>query len=100
LYQALDSLKAFERQIKHAVKLVASLPLDSKNILMPLGDPLYIQWQSYLVLYHEFFLSARFQIIVTKVQTSQKQEALLTSGNLTLQQKSSLQGEFSDHIHT
>jgi hypothetical protein len=98
LYQALGSLKAFERRIEHAVKLVASLPLDAKNILMPLADPIYIQWKSFPVLNHDFFSSPQFQEIVMQVQTGQKHEALLTSGELTFQLKSSLQREFSDRI--
>ena len=64
LHQALGSLKAFERRIAHAVKLVASLPLDSKNILMSFADPIYIQWASFPVLDHLFFHSPSFQEIV------------------------------------
>jgi hypothetical protein len=87
LYQALGSLKAFESQIAHAVKLLASLPLDAKNILMPLVEPIYIKWQSFPVLHNDFFGSPWFQALVTLVQTGQKQEALLTSGELSHHQK-------------
>jgi hypothetical protein len=65
---------------------------------MPLAEPIYIQWQSFPVLQHDFFSSLRFQALVTLVQTGQKQEALMTSGELTQQQKSSMQREFSDQI--
>ncbi len=98
LYQALGCLKAFESRIAHAVKLLASLPLDAKNILMPLAEPIYIKWEKFPVLHHDFFCSSRFQALVTLVQTGQKQEALLTSGDLSHQQKSSMQREFSDRI--
>jgi hypothetical protein len=98
LYQALGSLKAFKRRIEHAVKLLASLPLDAKNILMPLAEPIHIQWQSYPVLHHDFFSSTRFEALVTLVQTGQKQEALLLSGDLSQHQKSSMQREFTDRI--
>jgi hypothetical protein len=98
LHQALGSLKAFERRIEHAVKLVASLPLDSKNILSPEAPPIFVRWERYPVLNHDYFRSELFSQVVTKVQSAQKQDALLMSDDTTPQQKSYFQRELSQHV--
>ena len=74
LFQARGCLLAFERRIGQAVLMLASLPLDSKNNLMPDLPPLYIRWKNHPVCLLSFFQSSVFQNICHRVHKRQKEE--------------------------
>jgi hypothetical protein len=75
LNQALGSLKATERRIHNAVKLLASKVPDDRNNLLAEEPAIYLRWQT-PVLLHDFFASEEFCVIVKRVQGGQIRESL------------------------
>jgi hypothetical protein len=88
MFQARGCLFAFERQIGQAALMLASLPLDSKNNLMPDLPPLYLQWSQHPLCLLEFFQSLVFQTNCCRVYESQKEEFDQSQDEFTACQKS------------
>jgi hypothetical protein len=87
LNQALGSLKAMERRVHNAVKLLASKPQDDRNHLLVEAPAIYLCWKT-PILDHTFFSSAAFSAIVERVQRGQLQESLMASEEPSPQQLS------------
>jgi hypothetical protein len=76
LNQALGALKAMERRIHSAVKLLASYFQDDRNLLLPDIPAIFLTWRS-PILTHPFFKSTSFHTIVQRVQEGQRRESML-----------------------
>lgn len=87
LFQARGCLLAFERRIGQAVKMLASLPLNEKNLVLLEEPPLHKRWANHPVCILDFFQSPAFQNIMDRVQKGQRQESFSTSNELTSRQK-------------
>ena len=98
LCQSLGGLKAIEWRIFHGVLLLASLPLDSNNILMTDQPPIITRWASFSVTKLPFFSSVEFHNILNKVHASQKSHAQLLHLELSSQNKNIIQMEIGERI--
>jgi hypothetical protein len=94
----MGGLKSLEWRILHGVLLLASLPLDSNNILMADQPPIIARWSSFSVCQMTFFKSAVFHDIMTKVHESQKKHANLLHLELSPENKKFVQLEIGDRI--
>jgi hypothetical protein len=87
LFQARGCLLAFERRIGQGVKMLASLPLNEKNLMLAEEPAIHLHWANHPVCLLDYFQSIVFQNISNRVQKGQRQESFATSNDLSSRQK-------------
>jgi hypothetical protein len=75
LNQAFGALKAMERRVHSAVKLLASKPQDDRNHFLNEKLPIHKCWKT-PILNHPFFSSVAFLAIADRVQGAQLRESM------------------------
>jgi hypothetical protein len=87
-----------ERRISQAVKLLASLPVDDKNILNSECAPIHERWSAFAVCQLPFFQTENFMNIRCRVHKAQMDEALMIDGEPPSQQKHWISHEIGNKV--
>jgi hypothetical protein len=87
-----------ERRIGHAVKLLASLPVDDKNNLISEISSIHERWASHPVVQLPYFQTEAFLDIRRRVHKAQMDEALMLDGDPPAQQKHWISHEIGDKV--